>query len=500
MRQRRAAGLPQSHAVAGLLRRRGGLRQVLATLVVALVGAAALLTQPSLAASADAAAALPAPPGAAAAQIWTGSLLVLAQVGTGCDARQTLPLRLPVAWALPAEAGDAVVWGDGMETLRVPIPLARGAVTASPDAAGPAQAEPAAAGLPGVAAPLMPLSGLGEPVGLLSPVAAPAGSDPQAPQQSADRPVEQVFAWAERLPPGADASPAGCAYTRAELRLQPVEQPDQARALRADADQHLQLAALEQRLFTARTRAEVSAVAQDLAALLESPRFGASPLGPSAALADRLSHLSQLAAGRRQPVLALRLAEHSSALYRQRQARSPEPAAQALLHEARLRHRSGQRAAATALVAEALQLLTRHGHAASLAAADAQALIGAWRMRDGDYAAARQAFELQVQTLLASQSPRADLAAARHNLAHVQHALGHRRQAIALWQVALADAQADPLLGEPIAALIRQSLAALNSPTRTRTVTTGRAVLPAHRSPLAARFVRGTLLFGREET
>lgn len=500
MRLRRAAGLPQSHAVAGVLRRRGGLRQVLATLVVALVGAAALVTQPSLAASADAAVALPAPPGAAAAQVWTGSLLVLAQAGADCDARRTLPLRLPVAWALPAEAGDAVVWGDGMETLRVPIPLARRTVTAHSDAAGPGQSEPAAAGLPGVAAPLMPLSGVGEPVGLLSPITAPPGSDPQAPQQSADRPVEQVFAWEERLSPGAAASPAGCAYTRAELRLQPVEQPDQALALQADADQQLQLAALEQRLFTASTRVEVSAVTQDLLALVDSPRFGVSPLGPSAALADRLNHLSLLAAGRRQPVLALRLAEYSSALYRQRQARSPEPAAQALMHEARLRHRSGQRAAATALVAEALQLLIRHGRTASLAAADAQALTGAWRMRDGDYAAANQAFALQVQTLLASQSPRAELAAARHNLAYIQHLLGHQSEAIALWQVALADAQADPLQGERIAALIRQSLAALNSPTRTRTVTAGHAVLPAHRSPLAARFVRGTLLFGIEET
>lgn len=500
MRLRCAVSSSQPHAVAGVLRRRSGLRQVLATLVVALVGAAALVTQPSLAASADAAADLPAPPVAAAAQVWTGSLLVLAQAGAGCDARQTLPLRLPVAWALPAEAGDAVVWGDGMEALRVPIPLAGGTVTASSNAAGPGQTEPAAVGLPGVAAPLMPLSGVGEPVGLLSPIAAPPRSDPHSPQQSADHPGERVFAWEERLPPGAAATPAGCAYTRAELRLQPVEQPDQARELRADAAQHLQLAALEQRLFTARTRAEVSAVAHNLLALLDSPRFGTSPLGPSAALADRLNHLSLLASSRRQPVLALRLAEHSSSLYRQRQARSPEPAAQALLHEARLRHRSGQRAAATALVAEALQLLTHHGRAGSLAAADAQALTGAWHMQEGDYAAARQAFELQVQTLLASQSPRAELAAARHNLAHVQHLLGHRHQAIALWQEALADAQADPPQGEHIAALIRQSLAALSSPTRTRTVTTGRAGLPAFGAPVAAGLVRRTLLFGREET
>ncbi|WP_251969313.1 hypothetical protein [Sphaerotilus microaerophilus] len=482
-----------------VLRRRGGLRRVLATLVVALVGAAALATQPSLAATADAAATQPASPGAVAAQVWTGSLLVLAQAGAGCDASQALPLRLPVAWALPSDAVDAVVWGDGMETLRVPVPRTRATLAPAAGAAVPDQAESDAASLPGVAASLMPLSGEGESVGLLSPVAAPSGSTLQSTHQSADQHVEQVFAWEERLPPGAAASPAGCAYTRAELRLQPVEQPDQARALRADADQHLQLAALEQRLFTARIRAEVSAVAQDLLALLDSPRFGASPLGPSAALADRLNHLSLLASGRRQPVLALRLAEHSSALYRQRQARSPEPAAQALLHEARLRHRSGQQAAATALVAEALQLLTHHGRAASLAAADAQALTGAWRMRDGDYAAARQAFELQVQTLLASQSPRAELAAARHNLAHVQHLLGYKRQAIALWKEALVDAQADPPQGEHIAALIRQSLAALSSPTRIRTVTTGRAGLPAFGAPVAAGLLRRTLLFGREE-
>jgi tetratricopeptide (TPR) repeat protein len=231
------------------------------------------------------------------------------------------------------------------------------------------------------------------------------------------------------------------------------------------------LQALEERLLNTTDRSAAAAVIQQLPPeLLATPPTATLPLPlplplprgagavPAGDRADRLIRLATLVRAKGQPAAALALSAHATHLYRTEAGHPPEFIVQALLNEARLRHRLTGLQQAMPLMVEAVELLQSRTLMQSASSADTHGLLGAWLMRAGSFEGARAAFATALEAQVQRGASGSELATSRNNLAHALAQLGQQDSAIALWERALADAEGDLPDAAGIAGVVRDSL------------------------------------------
>jgi tetratricopeptide (TPR) repeat protein len=354
-------------------------------------------------------------------QVLAGTLDVQGQTGLGCSTQPRTPYQLPVQAVSQPDGRGWIIWG-AMQTM-----LARTAIEGG----------------------ALQLQVLGE--------------NRVAGQLQTVTPSSDTlhFDWRESALPGG----LGCVYASATLRLNPVGDPAAADISRRQAAQLLLIQALEERLLNTTDRGAAAAVIQEIPPELLSPP-SAEPMAsqqraqavPAGDRADRIVRLATLVRAKGQPSAALALSAYASHLYRTEDGHPPEFVVQALLNEARLRHRLKGLPQAMPLMAEAVELLRNRNLLHSESSADTHALLGAWLMRAGSFEGARSAFSTALEAHVQRGASGSELATARNNLAHALAQLGQHDAAIELWQRALTDAAADMPDAASIASTIRESL------------------------------------------